>query len=55
MFKNEPALVVGGLAALVIAIAGHFNIVIDQAGLKEVLTPVVTAVITRQLVKPKTK
>lgn len=53
--KDEPALVVGAVASALVALAAHWNIVIDQASLGAVLSPLLGAFVTRQLVSPTRK
>jgi hypothetical protein len=50
--KNEPAVLVGILAAIVVALAAELDIVIDSASVEAVLLPIVTALVTRFLVSP---
>lgn len=53
--KSEPALVVGALVALLVLTAGHFGIVLDEASVTEVLTPLVAGLLTRRFVVPNAK
>lgn len=53
--KAEPAVAVGALASLLVALAAQFNIVIDQASLVVVLTPLVSGALTRLFVTPTNK
>lgn len=50
--KSEPALVVGALASVLVALAGEAGIVLDEASLRDVLTPIVVSVVTRHFVSP---
>ncbi len=52
IINREPAVLTGLLAAGVVVLAGHFNIVIDEINLEAVLAPIVAALITRQQVTP---
>lgn len=53
--KGEPAIVVGVVVAVVVQVAASLNVVIDEAGLKEAIEPLVVALVTRQLVVPASK
>lgn len=50
--KQEPALLVGAVIAVVIFAASQLNIVIDDATLAQVVTPIVTALVARFFVSP---
>lgn len=53
--KNEPALIVGALASVLVFVAAQAGVVLDNASLEVVLTPIVTAIVTRFFVSPAKK
>lgn len=55
LLAKEPALVVGLAASVIVLGAGHFGIILNKATVTSVLTPVVTALLTRALVSPARK
>ena len=50
--KKEPAVVVGAVASLVVYLAGTFGVVLDEASVQTVLTPIVVSLFTRPFVSP---
>lgn len=53
--KSEPALITGVVVSAIIALAAHFNVVLDDASLTTVLAPIVTAILVRFRVSPAAK
>lgn len=53
--SGEPAVTVGVLASVLVFIAGKAHIILDDASLQAVLTPLVTAVLARFFVVPASK
>lgn len=53
--KSEPALITGVAVSALIALAAHFNVVLDEASLTTILAPIVTAVLVRFKVSPAAK
>lgn len=53
--KSEPALIVGALAAVLVALANTIGVHLDSSALGVVLLPVITALFIRPVVKPKRK
>lgn len=53
--KNEPVVVAGVVAAVLVAAAGQLNIILDEATIKEALVPLVTGLVARSFVVPARK
>mgnify|MGYP001610613423 CR=1 FL=1 len=54
-FSDEPALVTGAVVGLVIFLAGHFGVILDEATVTEVVSPLVVALLVRSKVTPNSK
>lgn len=55
ILKNEPAVVTSVVVSALVAVCGHFGIVLDHASVTEVVSILVVGVLTRQFVTPNRK
>lgn len=55
LVSKEPALITGVVVSALVWGAGQLGIVLDEANLQEVLTPLVTALAARFFVSPANK
>lgn len=53
--KNEPVVVAGVVAGVLVYLAGQANIVLDEATVKEAVVPVIVALLARLKVTPTRK
>jgi hypothetical protein len=53
--KNEPVVVAGVLAGVIVFLGGELDIVLDEATIKEAIIPIVTALLARAKVTPNRK